>query len=108
MRYELKESDWRYFCEHLEAWRERYLDSVNRHVVEILSVEKETPAKRFWSAKRCMDREAKILENCLDNCSRSRLLMKIQMMYHHGMIAEADIAHFSEELQEWHRALLQS
>jgi len=47
-----------------------------------------------------MEKEAKILAHCLDGHSRSSMHWYLCLMYGHGLIQDADLEEFSQELRE--------
>jgi L-lactate utilization protein LutB len=96
----VKESDWQLFRERVPEYRERYLENVNDEIASILTSEEATPTEIFWEAKERMDAEAQILVDCLDGHSRSNMRMHLLLMYRHGLIEEADLEEFSDELRE--------
>jgi hypothetical protein len=48
-----------------------------------------------------MKKEAKILQDCLNGYSKSRMDIHILLMLRHGLMKEEDLDAFSEELREW-------
>ncbi len=94
------ESDWKCFSKHVPEWRERYLSRKNRELVAVLEDSKRTPTEQFWDTKQLMKEQAKILTDCLDGHSRSKMILSLQLMFRYGLIGEPDLAMFSEELRE--------
>jgi len=94
------ESDWKSFSKHVPNWRERYLSRKNKEIVAMLEDSRKTPTEQFWDTKQFMKDEAKILTNCLDGHSRSKMTLSLQLMFRYGLIGEPDLAEFSEELRE--------
>lgn len=95
-----KESDWKIFRKRVPEWRERYLNGKNKEIVAVLTDKERTPTKQFWDAKEKMETEAKILARCLDGHSRSSMHWYLCLMYGHGLIQDADLEEFSQELRE--------
>jgi hypothetical protein len=93
-------SDWKTFRKRVPEWRERYLLKKNKEVIGILTDELKTPRERFWDAKKKMEKEAKILVDCLDGHSRSEMRWYLLLMHRHGLIEDADLEEFSGELRE--------
>jgi len=93
------ESDWKQFRDMAPKLRERYLTEKNARIVALLTDPKKTETERFWDALEVMEREAKVLHNCLDGYSRSSMQMYMLRMIGVGMLRKADMAAFSEELQ---------
>ncbi len=94
------ESDWKTFRKRVPEWRERYLLKKNEEIIGILTDESKTPTERFWDAMKRMKEEAKILVDCLDGHSRSRMQWYLLLMHRHGLIQDSDLKEFSEALRE--------
>ena len=95
-----KESDWRTFRDSLVDWRERYLETTTAEIADLLQEDRQSPTERFWNAEKRIKKEAKILRDCLDGYSRSKMHTHLMLMYRHGMIDDADLERFSEELRD--------
>jgi hypothetical protein len=100
MEKKLLESDWKIFQKHVPEWRERYLMQKNEEIIGILTDEGKTPTERFWDAKKRMKEDSKILIDCLDGHSRSKMDWYLFLMHRHGLIQDADLIEFSETLRE--------
>lgn len=94
-----KESDWKQFRKMVPELRERYIEEHLPSFMEILNDKNRTPTRRFWDTFEKMDETGKILRDCLDGHSRSKMFMFMSLMYRYGMLKEEDLSHFSEELQ---------
>jgi hypothetical protein len=94
------ESDWKKFRDSLEAWRERYLESQNARLAAMLVEPGKTPTERFWAVQEETQKQARILRDCLDGESRSRMFIMLLSMRQAGMITKADLADYSEKLRE--------
>jgi hypothetical protein len=95
----VQESDWKKFSAKLEVWRERYLREKNRRFAAMLADPKKTETQRFWDAHHAMEKEARVLQRCLDDIRRSRMVERLWEMRAAGMITREDLADFSPELQ---------
>ena len=51
-------------------------------------------------AKKKMKEEAKVLIDCLDGHSRSKMQWYLLLMHRHGLLQDSDLKEFSEELRE--------
>ena len=100
MNGKVKESDWKRFREMVPELRENYLERKNRELARILSNPKKTPAEQFWDTFEKMGKERKILVDCLDGHSRSRMFMSMALMRRYGMLKKEQLKQFSDELQE--------
>lgn len=94
------ESDWKRFRAMVPALRERHLAPRNVRLSALLTDPKKNETERFWSAMEEMEREARILRECLDGHSRSRMWLYLVMMIRYGMFTREDLAGFSEGLQQ--------
>ena len=93
------ESDWKKFRDIVPKLRERYLADRNARIVALLTRPEKTETERFWDAMEVMEREAKILQQCLDGHSRSSMQRYMLTMIGAGMLMKADMEGFSEELR---------
>ena len=94
------ESDWKTFRKRVPEWRERYLEAQNQRLAALLVERRNTPTERFWNAEKEMKAVARILVDCLDGHSRSKMEMYLCLMYRHKMVGEEDLEEFSGELRE--------
>ena len=93
--------DWKTFREMLPDLRERYLAERNKALISILSDEERTPTEQFWDTFEAMEKEGKILRDCLDGFSKSDMDMHILLMLRHGIMKDEDLEPFSDELRSW-------
>ena len=77
--------------------RERYLKSRNQELIAILTDPKRDETERFWDAHKRMDEVGRVLRDCLDGHSRSRLYLALMLMRKHGMLLDEDLHHFTPE-----------
>ena len=103
-----KESDWKAFRKMVPELRERYLTEKNKEIVAIFMDEIRTPTEQFWDARERIEKERKILEDCLDGHSRSSMNGYIYLMYRHGMLNDSDLENFSEDLKNNIKQILRS
>ena len=97
---QVEESDWKKFRKIASELRERYLERVNREIAAIFSNHEGTPTDQFWDVEGRIQKEARIVRDCLDDHRRSSMVMKMLVMQGHGMLADKDLDGFSEELSE--------
>ncbi len=95
-----QESDWKKFRSMVPELRERYLRTKNEELAAILNDESLSPTERFWEIEERSRETAKVLRSCLDGHSSSRMALFMMEMSNHGMMAEEDIADFSEEIRQ--------
>ncbi|RKX33574.1 MAG: multidrug transporter [Verrucomicrobia bacterium] len=96
-----KESDWKAFRRMVPELRERYLRKVNRELIGILHAEGSSPTEQFWDVEERIRKESKILRDCLDGHSRSKMWMSVLLMYRYGMIGDEDLDCYSDELRDY-------
>lgn len=94
------ESDWKTFRKSVPEWRERHLLEKNKEIIAILSDGSKTPTERFWDAEEKMKKEGRILVECLDGHSRSKMQWYLFLMHRHGLIRDDDLEEFSEDLRD--------
>ncbi len=94
------ESDWRKFRDMVPMLRERYLAERNPRLAAMLADPKKNDTQRFWDTMKEMEKEARVLQRCLDGHSRSKMWLFIIAMTRAGMLTRDDMATFSEELQK--------
>ena len=91
------ESDWKKFRAMVPKLRERYLaEERNARISAMLADPKKNETERFWDAMYEMEKEAKILLQCLDGHSRSKMGHFVHTMIRAGMLQKEDLAEFSE------------
>jgi hypothetical protein len=95
-----KESDWKKFRNSLDKWRERYLKRKNDEIRAILENDGLNETEKYWNIVDFQKRESKILRDCLDGFSRSRMSLHMALMKRFEMIYQEDLEEFSKELQE--------
>jgi len=93
------ESDWRKLRDMVPMLRERYLAEHNARIASMLADPKKNETARFWEAMEEMEKQAKVLRECLDGHSRSKMWLYVMVMVRHGMMRKEDLDGFSEELK---------
>jgi hypothetical protein len=94
------ESDWRKLRDIVPRLRERYLADCNPWIVALLTEPDKNQTEHFWDAMEEMEREARVLRECLDGHSPSKMRLYIVTMIRAGMLSKEDIGVFSEDLQK--------
>lgn len=100
MHDKTKEKDWKVFRDMVPELRERYLIARNEQLAAILRDEQNTQTDRFWDVEGKTKETAKVLRECLDGHTRSRMESFMITMIGYDMMKKDDLARFSEELQE--------
>lgn len=101
----VKESDWKVFRKRVPELRERYLRVRNAELAALVADEALTPTERFWNLEERAREIAKILRECLDGYSRSKMVLSMILMRRHGMLSDEDLEQFSDELREHLRSI---
>ena len=100
MRDKPKETDWRRFRDLAPELRERYLQARNEELVSVLGDSGLSQTEGFWKIEKRTREIAKVLHECLDGHSRSKMELFIMVMITHRMMTEDDLSGFSDEVQE--------
>ncbi len=95
----MKELDWKLFRKQVPAWRERYLEEKNAALRRLLDRPNQTPTTIFWQMKDFADEQARVLVNCFDGHSRTKMDDFLVLMIRHKVVRRTDLDEFSEELQ---------
>ena len=66
--------------------RERYVTACNARLLDLLTQPQKTETEHFWDTLHEMEREAKILEACLDGHSRFSMGRYVNLMILYGML----------------------
>ena len=74
------ERDWKTFRKMVPYLRERYLKEKNIEIIKILEDKNKNETERFWDARERMEKEDKILVDCLDGHSRSKMVFYMTLM----------------------------
>ena len=69
------ESDWKVYRKSVHLWRDRYLETKNEEIAAVLLDGTRSSTERFWEAKEKLERQARVLVECLDDHSRSKMLV---------------------------------
>ncbi|MGM0601319.1 MAG: hypothetical protein ACQETH_16025 [Candidatus Rifleibacteriota bacterium] len=93
-------ADWKKFMNILPELRERYLKNRNKEISNLFLNVNQTATENFWNTKEIIAKEAKILQDCLDGISKSKMKERIIIMFRYGLFQKKDIKSFSLELQK--------
>ena len=94
------ESDWKVYRKRVAEWRDRYLSRKNVEILAILTDEARMPTAQFWDTYEKMEKEARLLDDSLGRFARSQMMTNLMVMYQRGIVEDADLEEFSEELRE--------
>lgn len=96
--YDVKESDWKKFKEHLPNWQEDFMNKLNKEYIEILS-RNENPSNNFWTLEKRIYKDKK-KTGVLAEVKRSKMVENILNLISDGAILFEDLKDFSDELKE--------
>lgn len=99
--HQTSKSDWKHFQSSLSPWRERFITRLNQDIRNILDDNNLTETEKFWNIVEFQKEKAKVLRDCLDGYSKSRMGTHLLMMLNYEMITDVDLEGFSEGLREW-------
>jgi hypothetical protein len=94
------EADWKKFSAMVPKLRERYLAERHATILRKFTDPKKTETERFWDALEAMEVEARVLRQCLDGHSRSKMWLYLLTMARAGMLKKQDLVGFSDELRQ--------
>jgi hypothetical protein len=94
------ESDWKNFRAIVPKLRERYLAERHADIMRKFTDPEKTETERFWDTMEAIEVEARILRQCLDGHSRSKMGLYLLTMARAGMLKKEDLAGFSDELRQ--------
>lgn len=96
--YQVKERDWRLFCQRLPNWQEAYMDKLNQEYIRLLS-EEGLASDKFWALEKRIRMDKKSVGIVAD-MRRSQLYSNLLSLLVNEIIREDDLDGFSEELSE--------
>jgi hypothetical protein len=91
--------DWKIFQAMLPELRERYLQARNEELMAVLADARLSPTERFWEVEERTRKTARILRDCLDGQTRSRMFSFMSLMLNYGLMTPEDLAPFSLEVR---------
>lgn len=94
------ESDWKVYRERIGDWRDRHLARKNAEILAILTDEARAPTEQFWHAMEKMEKEARIVDTSFGRFARSQMEFNLVKMYGQGIVDDADLEEFSQDLRE--------
>ena len=95
-----KKSDWKHFKVVREAVLERMCERILNEVRDIAADESNTFHERHLAAFKAIKDGDQKLESCFDYLSRSRMMMQLGIMNAQGLLEEAEIENFSDEVRQ--------
>jgi len=93
------ESDWKKYCALVTVVRERYLGKCNAKAAALLTDPRRNETERFWDTMDLMEKDARVIQLCLDRHARSQMVFSMLALLSHGLMTKEELSTFSEELQ---------
>ena len=94
------EADWKYFRKVFPELQNRFLESKNNEIIQILTDSEKTPVERFRKSREVSDSIDGELQRCNRNTPRRRLIVTTISMFNIGMMVKEDLLGFSLKFQE--------
>jgi|SRR5579872_2148806 len=100
MKDRIKESDWKIFRRVHQAALERYCDSVLSEIRYYATDREMNSHQRYLKIYEIIHERDEKLAVLFDGKSRSKALMQLVGLRHHGLLPDAEFAEFSEETRD--------
>jgi hypothetical protein len=95
------EKDWRVFRELRPIWLQRYCARVNKEVIKKLSDTGRSEHERYIDVYRFLQKKDRELGGAFNDFRRSTATSQISIIRSLGVVTEAEVARFSEEIQNF-------
>ena len=96
---ESSKSDWKLFRQKIGEWQESHMTRLNEEYKELLSGDDPASVK-FWKLEERIRSDRSTPGVSLE-LRKSEVAWGIARLINDGVITEADITEFSDDLQEW-------
>jgi hypothetical protein len=94
------EADWKYFRKVFPELQNRYLETKNNEIIQILTDSEKTQIERYRETREVLDLIGVRLMRCERNTPRNRLIETTIIMLTCGMMVKEDLLGFSLKFQE--------
>mgnify|MGYP006410607313 FL=1 len=94
------EADWKYFKKVFPELQNRFLETKNNEIIQILTDSEKTPIERFRKSREVSDSIDGELRRCDRYPPRSLLFSTTITMLNNGMMTKADLLGFSLKFQK--------
>ena len=94
------EADWKYFKKVFPELQNRFLETKNNEIIQILTDSEKTPIERFRKSREVSDGIDWELQCCNRYPPRTLLLSTTITMLNNGMMVKDDLLGFSLKFQE--------
>jgi len=96
---EISKSDWKLFRQKIGEWQEGYMARLNEEYIKLLKGD-EPASVKFWNLDERIRRDKNTPGVRLE-LRKSETAWNIAHLINDGVITEADITEFSDDLKEW-------
>ncbi len=96
---EISKHDWKVYCKKLAQWQERYIEVLIEEYGKIINDGTQLASDKFWQLEKRIRKDRKH-PGVVIEVRRSDAILNIVYFYRAGMISEADLEGFSEDLQD--------
>jgi len=97
----LQEKDWKTMRSIKDELLQELCSRINQQSSQILNDTAKTSHQRYGDLYDHVKDSDRIVADCFDGWSRSRLNMKISFLRHHKLLTDEHVKHFSDSAQEW-------
>ena len=95
----ISKSDWKLFREKLPEWQEKYMEKLINEYVIFLRQEDKVASDKFWELEKRIKPDRKN-PGVIMELNKSEATWDIANLIRHKVILVDDLSHFSEELQQ--------
>ncbi len=95
---EVSKSDWKLYRERISEWQEVYMEHLLKEYVDLLNGP-ENASDKFWELEERIKRDRKH-PGVVIEINKGNMLYDIARLINLGVIAEADLDGFSEDLKD--------
>jgi hypothetical protein len=100
MNDRIKESDWKIFRRVHQAALERFCDGVLAELQYYATDREMNSHQRYLKIYEIIQKRDKKLAIVFDGKSRSKAVMQLAGLRHHGLVTDEEFAEFSEETRD--------
>jgi len=95
---EISKSDWKLYRERISEWQEAYMEHLVKGYVDLLNGP-ENASDKFWKLEERIKKDRKH-PGVVIEVNKGNMLFDIARLINLGVIAEADLNGFSEDLRD--------
>ncbi|SKA72594.1 hypothetical protein SAMN02745111_02381 [Eubacterium uniforme] len=95
----ISKNDWKLFREKLPEWQEKYMEKLINEYVIFLRQEDKVASDKFWELEKRIKKDRKN-PGVIMELNKPEATWDIANLIRHKVILVDDLSHFSEELQQ--------